>query len=120
MTLGEHQEQFAKHFTELLIKAQAMGYAVRIGEVWRPVEMQKLYVQQGRSKTLQSEHLNKCAGDLVLLRDGKICTREQIKPLGDWWEALDPRNRWGGNWRGLVDQGKSSFVDAPHFERRTG
>ena len=120
MTLGQHQEAFASHVVELLIKAQALGYAVRLGEVQRPVEMQKLYVQQGRSKTMQSEHLNKCAIDLVLLRDGKVCTREQIKPLGDWWEALDPRNRWGGSWRGLVDQGKSSFVDAPHFERRTG
>lgn len=120
MTLGQQQEAFASHVIELLIKAQALGYAVRLGEVQRPVEMQKLYVQQGRSKTMNSEHVNKCAIDLVLLRGGQICSREQIRPLGDWWEALDPRNRWGGNWRGLVDQGKSDFVDAPHFERRTG
>jgi peptidoglycan L-alanyl-D-glutamate endopeptidase CwlK len=120
MTLGEHQEAFAAHFVELVKQAYTMGFAVRIGEVWRPQEMQELYVKMGRSKTLNSEHLKKCAADLVLLRGGKVCTRQEIKPLGEWWESLDPRNRWGGSWRGLVDQGKSSFVDAPHFERRTG
>jgi hypothetical protein len=119
MTLGQHQEQFAVHFAALLRKAWDMGYSVRIGEVQRPVEMQELYVKTGRSKTMASEHLNKCAADLVLLQNGRVCSRDEIKPLGDWWEALDVRNRWGGNWRGLVDQGKSSFVDAPHFERRT-
>lgn len=118
MTLGEHQEIFAKHFCLLLAKAWELGYAVRIGEVLRPVEMQKLYVQWGRSKTMDSMHLKKCAADLILLLDGKICTREQIRPLGEYWEALDPLNRWGGSWRGLIESGKSSFVDAPHFERK--
>lgn len=119
MTLGEHQEAFTQHFVALLLEAFRQGYAVRLGEVQRPVEMQQLYVKTGRSKTLDSEHIKKCAADLVLLKGGKLCDRDAVKPLGDWWEALDPRNRWGGNWRGLVDQGKSNFVDAPHFERRT-
>lgn len=119
MTLGEHQEAFARDFVALVQEAWRLGYTVRIGEVQRPVEMQRLYVQQGRSKTMDSEHVRKCAADLVLLIGGEVCTRDQIKPLGDWWEARDPRNRWGGSWRGLVDQGKSRFVDAPHFERRT-
>jgi peptidoglycan L-alanyl-D-glutamate endopeptidase CwlK len=118
MTLGEHQEVFAVQFAALLRKAWDMGYSVRIGEVQRPIEMQELYVKTGRSKTMDSMHLKKCAADLVLLRDGKVCDRAQIKPLGDWWESLDPLNRWGGNWRGAVDSGKSNFVDAPHFERQ--
>lgn len=117
MTLGEHQEAFARDFALLLAEAWRLGYSVRLGEVQRPLEMQQLYVQQGRSKTLNSMHIKKCAADLVLLTDGKVCTREQIKPLGDWWEALNPLNRWGGNWRGMIDAGKSNFVDAPHFER---
>jgi hypothetical protein len=117
MSLGQEQEQFAQHFALLLAQAWSLGYAVRLGEVQRPIEMQQIYVNSGRSKTMNSMHIKKCAADLVLLRDGQVCTRAQIKPLGDWWEALDPKNRWGGNWRGLVDAGKSSFVDAPHFER---
>ena len=118
MTLGEHQEAFAKDFALLLAKAWELGYSVRLGEVQRPIEMQQLYVKTGRSKTMDSMHLKKCAADLVLLIDGQVCTRAQIKPLGDYWESLTLINRWGGNWRGAVDSGKSSFIDAPHFERQ--
>lgn len=118
MTLGQHQEAFAKDVALLLAKAWELGYSVRLGEVQRPIEMQELYVKTGRSKTMDSMHIKKCAIDLVLLIDGKVCTRAQIKPLGDWWEDLSTINRWGGNWRGAVDSGKSSFVDCPHFERQ--
>ncbi len=117
MSLGQDQETFAKSAVSLIQKAWELGFAVRLGEVLRPIEMQQIYVNSGRSKTMDSQHIKKLAIDLVLLRDGLVCTRAQIKPLGDWWEAQDPKNRWGGNWRGLVDAGKSSFVDAPHFER---
>lgn len=117
MSLGTEQEIFARHVALLLAKAWELGYAVRLGEVQRPLEMQEIYVKSGRSKTMNSMHIKKCAIDLVLLINGSVCTRAQIKPLGDWWEAQSPKNRWGGNWRGLVDAGKSSFVDAPHFER---
>jgi len=118
MTLGEEQSLFASQVVRHLIpRAYELGFEVRLGEVQRPIEMQELYVKTGRSKTLNSMHIKKCAIDLILLVNGKICTREQIKPLGDFWESLSPKNRWGGNWRGLVDSGKSSFVDAPHFER---
>ena len=117
MTLGEEQEAFARSVVGLIDQAYDMGYAVRLGEVQRPIEMQQLYVNSGRSKTMNSMHIKKCAIDLVLLLKGQVCTRDQIKPLGDWWEEQDEKNRWGGNWRGLVDQKKSNFVDAPHFER---
>lgn len=116
MSLGQKQEQFAHDVVLLLTKAWELGFAVRLGEVLRPIEMQQIYVKSGRSKTMDSQHIKKCAIDLVLLRDGQVCTREQIKPLGDYWESLSSFHRWGGNWRGLVDSGKSSFVDAPHFE----
>jgi hypothetical protein len=117
MTLGQHQRIFAVHVVELLKKCWECGFEVTLGEVQRPLEMQQIYVKLGRSKTMNSQHIKKLAIDLNLFLDGKICTREQIRPLGDFWESLDPLNRWGGNWRGLVDSGKSKFVDAPHFER---
>jgi len=116
MTLGERQEYFAHEEWELRAKAWEMGFAVRPKEFHRPVEMQKIYVQQGRSKTMDSRHCDGTACDYVLLLNGVVCTRAQIKPLGDWWEARSPKHRWGGNWRGAVDSGKSSFIDAPHFE----
>lgn len=94
-----------------------MGYMVRIGEVFRPQEMQELYFRTGKSKTLKSQHTKKLAIDLNLFKNGQLCTATEIVPLGKWWEALDPLNRWGGSWRGLVESGKSTFIDSPHFER---
>ena len=119
LTLGQHQETFARHLVMLLAKIWDTGDTVRIGEVQRPIEMQELYVKQGRSKTMDSQHIKKCAADLVILRNGIILTREETKVYGDYWESLTTANRWGGNWRGLVDSGKSSFIDVPHFERMT-
>jgi hypothetical protein len=118
MTLGEKQELFATHVAMLINKAQELGFGVRLGEVMRPIEMQELYVRTGRSKTMNSQHIKKLAIDLNLIVGGKLATRAQIEPLGKWWEALDSKNRWGGSWRGLVEAKKSSFVDAPHFERQ--
>jgi hypothetical protein len=117
-TLGENQEIFAGHVAMLLVKAKQLGFGVRLGEVLRPLEMQEIYVRTGRSKTMNSQHIKKLAIDLNLIVNGKLATREQIKPLGEWWEALDPANRWGGSWRGLVESKKSRFIDAPHFERQ--
>lgn len=119
MSLGQEQEAFAHDVVSLLTEAWRQNFEVRLGEVLRPIEMQEIYVRTGRSKTMDSQHIKKCAIDLTLLKHGVVCTREEIKPLGDYWESLHVANRWGGSWRGQVEAGKSSFVDAPHFERMT-
>lgn len=118
MTLGQNQEIFASHVALLINKAIELGFGVRLGEVMRPIEMQQLYVKTGRSKTMNSMHIKKLAIDLNLIVNGRLATREEIEPLGKWWESLDPKNRWGGSWRGLIENKKSSFVDVPHFERQ--
>jgi peptidoglycan L-alanyl-D-glutamate endopeptidase CwlK len=107
MKLGEHQERFSEDLCQLLTYAMSHGYKVRMGEVERPLAMQEVYFKTGRSKTMNSMHLKKCAVDLHFFKDGQIC---YPKELGDFWEALDPLNRWGGNWK--------DFKDGPHFERR--
>lgn len=117
MSQIQYQAEFLLDFCRLIAKATELGFMVTAGELYRPQEMQDIYVKTGRSKTRSSQHLKRLAGDLNLFLDGKLCTRDQVKPLGDWWEAQNPKNRWGGNWRGLVDQRKSSFIDVPHFER---
>lgn len=107
MTLGEHQQSFSRDLVRLITAAHDRGYEVRIGEVERPIEMQQLYVRTGRSKTMNSRHLKKCAADLHFFKDGKLCYPAE---LGEYWESLNPLNSWGGNW--------NSFKDAPHFERK--
>ena len=117
MTLGQEQEAFAAHVPMLILKALEMGMTVRIGEVMRTEAQQKIYMQEGKSKTMNSMHLKKCAIDLNLFVAGNWATLEDIRPLGKYWESLDPKNRWGGSWRGAVERKESSFIDAPHFER---
>lgn len=112
------QAEFLLDAAKLIQKATELGFVVTAGELWRPQEMQELYVKTGRSKTLDSQHGKRLAIDLNLFRDGILCNRAQIAPLGQWWESLNQKNRWGGSWRGQVEAKKSSFVDAPHFERQ--
>ena len=107
MTLGQHQEAFAQDLATLVLHAISVGYRVRVGEVERTLEQQQIYYNTGRSKTMNSRHLKKCAADLHFFKDGALC---YPKELGDFWENLNPLNSWGGNW--------NSFKDGPHFERR--
>jgi len=106
MTLGEHQQLFARDFVKLLVYALERGYEIRLGEGERPVEMQQIYVNTGRSKTMNSMHIKKCAEDVHFFDGGVLCYPKEI---GDYWEGLDPLNQWGGNWK--------SFKDGPHFQR---
>lgn len=107
MTLGQAQEQFAMYVEKLLHEIHARGWRVRLGEVFRPQEMQDLYVRTGRSKAAHSFHQDKLAIDLALITcNGKEISDAQKKSLGDFWESLDPLNSWGGFF---------AFVDKPHF-----
>lgn len=106
MTLGEHQEAFSSDLCKLITHAQSLGYGVRIGEVQRTVEQQTLYVKQGRSKTMNSMHIKKCAADLHFTLGGKLYYPQA---LGKYWESLTPLNQAGMFWK--------SFKDAPHFQR---
>ena len=105
----------------ILVKwvTEELGWIVTGGELWRPVEMQQIYVKTGRSKTLKSSHLDRLAQDLNFFdQSGNvICSVEKLAPIGMKWESLNPKNRWGGNFD--KDWSKpDNFKDAPHFERR--
>jgi hypothetical protein len=109
------KEQFAflLDLCKLVAYAAERGFSITMGEAFRTPEQQAIYVQTGRSKTLNSYHLKRLAQDLNFFLDGTLCyDREKLQPLGDYWESLDPKNSWGGNW--------GSFKDLPHFERRAG
>ena len=115
--LFDGQILFTADVVRLLREADQLNYQITLGECARSIDQQRIYVQQGRSRTLRSQHLVRLAIDLNIFIAGATCTREQIEPLGTYWEALHPNNRWGGSWRGLIQSGRSIFVDAPHFER---
>lgn len=106
MTLGQHQEAFARDLVSLLRKAFALGYEARIAEVFRPQEMQDIYVRLGKSKTRNSMHLKKCAVDIYFTKNGQLV---YPKELWVFWESLSPLNQAGGKWK--------SFKDQPHYQR---
>jgi hypothetical protein len=113
MSLSDEQAAFLLDVCKLIQHATGVGFKVTGGELARTPEQQAIYVETGRSKTFNSLHLKRCAIDLNFFKDGKIIwNREILAPLGAYWETLNPKNRWGGNFR--------SLVDCPHFERNVG
>ena len=113
MSLNQEQAAFLLDACKLILFATERGFLVTGGELARTPEQQAVYVKTGRSKTMQSNHLKRCAIDLNFFKDGKIIwDKETLAPMGAYWESLNPKNRWGGNFR--------SLVDCPHFERNVG
>jgi len=113
MSLMLEQAAFLLDACKLVEYATQQGYVVTGGELARTPEQQALYVRSGRSQTMLSKHLKRCAIDLNFFKDGQIIWDKAIlAPIGTFWESLNPKNRWGGNFR--------SLVDCPHFERNVG
>jgi hypothetical protein len=111
MSQVAEQAEFLRHVCLLIDMATKAGFVVTGGELYRTPEQQQIHVRAGRSKTMASNHLRRCAIDLNFFIDGKLCYDvEKLRPLGEFWRGLHPKNDWGGFWR--------SFKDAPHFERR--
>jgi len=110
MSLVVEQAAFLLDVCKLVQHASSKGWTLTGGELYRTIEQQQIHVNAGRSKTMNSIHLKRCAIDLNFFRDGKLVwDKTQIEPLGTFWESLNPKNRWGGNFK--------SLIDVPHFER---
>ncbi len=119
MSVIEEQAKFVDDIIKLIQFANSKGLMVTLGEAFRSVEQQQLYVKTGKSKTMNSQHLKRRALDLNFFVGGKLTYDvKYLQEVGDFWEKLDEKNRWGGSWRGLIKQGKSKFKDYPHFERQ--
>lgn len=107
------QAEFLLDLTKLIHKATELGFVVTAGELFRTPEQQQIYVKTGRSKTMNSLHLQRRAVDLNFFVNGKLTyDKATLAPLGAFWESLHPLNSWGGN--GV------KLVDTPHFSRGMG
>lgn len=115
MKLSEKQRIFTRNIGCLIEEAYNLGLELTFGEAYRTREQQLIYFQTGASKTMNSNHLNRLAVDFNVFKNGNLTYRwEDIKPLGDYWEALHEDNRWGGDWN--KNDIKDGFIDTPHFE----
>lgn len=119
MSLSDYQRIFVKNIAELILYASANGLGLTFGEARRTIEQQRIYVREGKSQTLNSNHLKALAIDFNVFEwDGEdwelTWSWNKIKTLGDYWVTLDLNNRWGGDWNrnGIRD----GWIDAPHFE----
>ena len=110
MSMVSEQFAFVQDVLKLIAFAIIQGFVVTLGEAHRTPEQQAIYLKTGRSKTLDSFHLKRLAIDLNFFLAGVLCyDKAKLQAIGDYWESLSPKNRWGGNW---------TFKDLPHFERR--
>lgn len=110
MTLSQKQQAFSVFAAKLILRAVEMGYGVALGEARRPPEMAEIYAKEGKG-IAHSNHEIKLAIDLDLFKDGLYIggSKEQIQPLGEWWEEQSTQDFvccWGGRF---------TRVDADHF-----
>lgn len=127
MTLSDKQKIFTRNLASFIIFAFEHGFELTFGEVARMIEMQKIYFDSGRSKTMNSRHLDKLAADFAIWYKGVMLfapgiSKEQyradlqtMRPLCDYWESLHPDNVCGADWNrnGIFDE---TFLDPYHFE----
>ena len=110
MGLVKEQVQFALDIAKLINYAQEIGFELTFGEAYRTPYQQKEYLRTGRSKTMKSQHLKRLAVDFNLFIDGNLSWEyRDFAFLGEYWESLSPKNKWGGHFR--------NFKDFPHFQR---
>ena len=112
MSLSDKQWEFAKDVSALILYADRKGYKITLGEAYRTKEQQALYFKDGKSKTMNSNHLKRLAIDINLFIDNKpVWTLHQAwEDLGVFWESIRKENRWGGHFQ--------NFMDLLHFERK--
>ena len=107
MTLSEKQRLFSKLLADLIQWAYKKGFEVTMGECFRTPEQAALNAQKGTG-IANSLHTKRLAVDLNLFVEGQYQpTTEAHRPLGEYWESLNPRCRWGGR-----------FNDGNHYELR--
>ena len=111
MNLSDEQFEFLKDVSIIIDLVIRQGYRVTFGEAYRTPEQQEIYFRTGKTKTMNSYHLKRLAIDLNFFEgDNYLTSKEALQSIGDYWENLNDKNSWGGNWQ--------SFTDTPHFERR--
>lgn len=98
MKLRSKQSEFA-HMVSLLIHfAYLRGYEITLGDAWAHDRHKK-----------GSFHYKRLAIDINLFLNGHYLKNTKAhKELGEYWESLHPRNRWGGRWE-----------DGNHYEHTT-
>ena len=114
MNKVDAQSEFLQNVAKLILAAVSLNIKLTGGELYRTQEQQNIYLNTGKTQVKHSRHMDRLAIDFnffVQVEDEwKLSwNKKDVQRLGDFWEGLNPLNRWGGNWK--------TFQDIPHFER---
>ena len=91
MKLSEAQQIFCYNIGRLILWAHDQGYGLTFGES---------YDDDGVGHMKNSNHYIRMAQDFCLFIHGEYKTdSESYSRLGTAWKALDPLNRWGGDFK---------------------
>lgn len=124
-TLSEKQAVFTYNISLLIQFAFKNGYTLTFGEVYRTLEQQTIYFNTGRSKTMNSRHLQRLAVDFNIFKLGvlqfqnPVTRQKEIQDalvLGEYWISLNTDNVWGGDWDRDHNTLDETFKDPYHFE----
>jgi peptidoglycan L-alanyl-D-glutamate endopeptidase CwlK len=106
----EEQWLFLQDVSLLIQTAKELGVVLTAGEMYRTSAQQQYYFDNGLSKTMNSNHMRRLAVDFNFFINGKqTYEHDIITALGVFWEGLNKKNKWGGNFK--------TFKDTLHFER---
>jgi len=123
MSRSDEQHEFLYDITLLVQYGMRIGFKITPGEMLRTVDQQRIYFSDGRSKTMNSQHLKGLAVDFNFFKGGQYINALErqaesiLRPLGEFWESLNEKNRWGGNWDKNFAR-KDPWIDVAHFERK--
>ncbi len=96
MKLREQQSLFVRLIGILIEEAYARGYELTFGEAYRTPEQAILNAKSGKG-IANSLHIERLAVDFNLFRNGEFLGQtEDHRPLGEFWERLNAKCRWGG------------------------
>jgi len=91
------QSDFLLLAAKLIIWINRQGYQVTGGDLYRDPRSHGKYGKRGPYGRRHSTHKRRLAIDLNLFFDGVyLQTTEDHRRVGEYWESLDPRCRWGG------------------------
>ena len=119
MLLSEKQKIFTFNIHKLIEFAFLNHFELTFGEVYRTQEQQRIYFNSGRSKTMNSRHLQRLAVDFNIFKAGVLLNASKdIQQLGEYWITLNTDNVWGGDWDRDHSIADETFLDPYHFEMK--
>jgi hypothetical protein len=111
--LLEDQFIFSKNLAKLLNYLSENCYKWTMGEAYRTKEQAEIYAKTGKG-IINSQHCKRLAQDIFLFKKSiqgtwnLIDDKEFYKEAGNYWESINVRNKWGGNF--------TTRNDPYHFE----